>query len=117
MLFEHRVIGNLGPLPVAPRGRTFAGSITPQRGEHLQAQSSEALDLAVSPAQFRGGTTAKERRKYEPKDFAQERVLTPQTLFDLGHEGFRQPQGFEGLLEGLDDVAPGGGRARGAPAL
>jgi hypothetical protein len=31
-------------------------------------------------------------------------VLTPQSPFDLGHEGFRQPQGFDGSLTGLDGL-------------
>src|SRR5882672_7709096 len=55
-------------------------------------------------AQFGVGATTKQGRTHDPKEFAQELVLTSQTPFDLGHEVFRKPQGIEGLLEGLSGV-------------
>src|SRR5262249_32205786 len=44
ILFEHRVITHLGPLPAAACGLTRTGRVTSQRDQHLQAQASEALD-------------------------------------------------------------------------
>src|SRR5207244_2592264 len=43
ILFEHRVIGDPGPLPPAPRGLALADGIAPQWYQHLQAQASESL--------------------------------------------------------------------------
>src|SRR5439155_22524145 len=44
ILFEHRIISDPGPLPAATRGLTFAGGVTPQRDQHVQAQASEPFD-------------------------------------------------------------------------
>ena len=44
ILFEYRVIGDPGPLPATARGFTLASGIAPQRDQHLQAQTSEALE-------------------------------------------------------------------------
>jgi len=44
ILFEHGVITHPGPLPAAACGRTLAGSIAPQRDQHVQSQTSQSLD-------------------------------------------------------------------------
>jgi hypothetical protein len=121
IFFEHRIIGDPGPLPAAARGRTRPGGVTPQRDQHLQTQAPEPLEpsalgqcteqaggevLIPAPhaAQLGVGTAAKERRNHDTNDFAQELFLTLQTPFDLGCEVCRKPQGIEGLLESLSGV-------------
>ena len=59
---------------------------------------------APHPAEFGVGATAKQGRKHDSKNFAQERVLTLQAPFDLGDEVFRKPQVIERLLEGLGSL-------------
>jgi hypothetical protein len=49
-------------------------------------------------------SASKERGKHESDDFAQEFLLSPQTAFDLGHQGLGEVQILQGLMEGLDRV-------------
>ena len=42
--------------------------------------------------------------KHDPKGFAQELVLTPQTPFDLGQQIYGEAQVLQGLLQGLDGL-------------
>jgi hypothetical protein len=121
ILFEYRVIAYPRPLPAAARGLTLAGGIALQRDQYLQTQASESLEpgaFGQCPEQTRGEVfipashaaefgvraTAKEWRKHDANDFAQELFLTSQTPFDFGHEVMRKPQGIEGLLEGLSSL-------------
>ena len=94
ILFEHRVIGDPGPLPAAACGLTLAGGMTPQRDQHLHPQASEPLEPgafgqrpeqtrreifvpAPHAAQFGVRATAKEGGHIIPDDFAQQLLLAP----------------------------------------
>src|SRR5262249_40825878 len=59
---------------------------------------------APHTAQFGVGTAAKQRRKHDPEDFAQELVLTPQTPFDLDHQVCGEAQVLERLFQDFDCV-------------
>src|SRR5262249_48762156 len=72
-------------------------------------QSAEKLrrDILVPSAharEFMTMSASKERGKHERNNFAQEFLLSPQTAFDLGHQGSGEVQVLQGLMEGLDRV-------------
>ena len=57
------------------------------------------------PPNLKEATAAREHGgKHDPKSFAQELVLTPQTPFDLGHQIYGEAQVLRGLLQGLDGL-------------
>ena len=49
-------------------------------------------------------SASKERGKHERDDFAQQLLLGLQAAFNLGHQGIREIQVLQGLMEGLDMV-------------
>jgi hypothetical protein len=93
--------------------------MAPNRDEYLQTQAPQPLEpgaFGQSPQQPRGDVlvpasyagelmalaAAKERGKHDPDDFAQELLLRLQSAFDLSHQGIRETQVLQGLMDGLD---------------
>ena len=70
--------------------------------------SNAAVECALQkgwPPNLKEATAAREHGgKHDPKSFAQELVLTPQTPFDLGHQIYGEAQVLRGLLQGLDGL-------------
>jgi hypothetical protein len=135
VLFEYRVIARLGPLPAAACGRTLVGDIAPQRYQHLQPQASESLDpraLGQRPrASGRGGSYPSLARgtgrcwygTRTAEDTSLHRSRPTVSVGSASALRSRRPS-FRGgpsppkpVGGPQRPIAPGGSRARGAPAL
>jgi len=118
---ENGIIDDPSPLPATACGGTFVLGMAPNGDENLQAQAPESfeprpfgqsveqprLDILVPsahPGEFMAMSASKERGKHERDDFAQQLLLGLQAAFDLGHQGIREIQVLQGLMEGLDIV-------------
>jgi hypothetical protein len=118
ILSAHRVIEPPWPLPAALGRRALARPLTPERLSDLQPQAPQSREpgtFGQGPEPPRGpglvptpyatelcrSTTAKERWKQHPDDFAQQLVLAAQAPCQLGHDGLRPSQVRQGTVQGL----------------
>ena len=119
VFFEDAIIDDPGPLPATQCGRALVLNMAPQRHQHLLPQAAQAfhpgtlgqrtqnlrrqvLVPAPHPAQFRGRTAAKKRRKHEAKDFSQQFLLAAQASFELLDQVVGQTQGMQRVFERLN---------------
>jgi len=116
---ENGIIDDPSPLPATVGGGAFVLGMAPNGDEHLKAQAPESFeprsfgqsveqsgrDILVPsahPGEFMAMSASKERGKHESDDFAQQLLLGLQAAFDLGHQGIREIQVLQGLMEGRD---------------
>src|SRR4030095_7981111 len=115
---EDGVINDPSTLRPTARGGTLVLGMAPKGDETLKAQAPQAFepgsfgqsaeqlrrDILVPAAhtrEFMAMAASKERGRHARNDCAQELLWSPQTAFDLGHQGIGEVQVLQGLLEGL----------------